>query len=342
MSLEAGAQIGVWRLQAWLGGGANGEVWLAYDPEGLPAAMKILPTDANERQRRALHTEARALSQFSDPCIPRLLANLIESEPPALAISFYEARPLSRMILEGETARLPMGDSLDLLTSLAETLHTVHAKGWLHRDIKPSNILAGTPPALIDFGIAAPLDADPLNPVGTPAYAPPLDARYRGTVRDVYAVALVAYEVLFGTHALFTSADVAALAGGLDPHRAFRELAGERIASGAWRRPDKLPADQVPDRLQGIDRPALTALIVSALKGEASDPVVWVGAMSAIVTAESNQLYLQRAERVINAPAVMPDITDLPAGSRGLPWWTWLIAAGGFFALWLLARGTLF
>jgi serine/threonine-protein kinase len=110
--------------------------------------------------------------------------------------------------------KLPVGDAVRILAEIADALAYAHAEGVVHRDIKPENILLeGSHAVLTDFGVARALVAagsggrgkgltDTGVVVGTPAYMSPEQAagEHRIDARsDVYALAVVGYEMLSGT-----------------------------------------------------------------------------------------------------------------------------------------------
>ena len=100
------------------------------------------------------------------------------------------------------------------MRDVASALAYAHAKGVVHRDIKPENILLADGSATVaDFGVAKALAASQTNPgsgltsvgmaLGTPAYMAPEQAA--GDARtdhraDIYALGVVAYEMLTGHH----------------------------------------------------------------------------------------------------------------------------------------------
>jgi pimeloyl-ACP methyl ester carboxylesterase len=123
--------------------------------------------------------------------------------------------------IDGETMRdrlsrageLPVTESIRILRQLLDALEYAHGHGVVHRDIKPENVLLSGRHALVtDFGVAKALRdlssstaATSLmtaigTTVGTPAYMAPeqvggANVDHRA---DIYAVGVVAYEMLTG------------------------------------------------------------------------------------------------------------------------------------------------
>jgi len=105
---------------------------------------------------------------------------------------------------------LPVVDVVRVLYDVAEALDYAHGQGVVHRDIKPANILrSGSYSLITDFGVAKALNASmPASgmtstgmAVGTPAYMAPEqlagDASADHRI-DIYALGLLAYELLNG------------------------------------------------------------------------------------------------------------------------------------------------
>ena len=114
-----------------------------------------------------------------------------------------------------------------VLHDVVDALAYAHGRGVIHRDIKPANILRlGSHALVTDFGVAKALSAAmPISGVttagiaiGTPAYMAPeqlagdpaADHRI-----DIYAVGLLAYELLIGASPFSSSSPQATMAAQL-------------------------------------------------------------------------------------------------------------------------------
>jgi serine/threonine-protein kinase len=108
--------------------------------------------------------------------------------------------------------RLPVETVTRIVAGLADALDAAARAGVVHRDVKPENILLeeGTGRVLlVDFGVARltagenrPESTGPGMAVGTPAYMSPEQATGDDVVdprSDLYALGVVAYEMLTGT-----------------------------------------------------------------------------------------------------------------------------------------------
>jgi len=112
-----------------------------------------------------------------------------------------------RLEKEGE---LPISEAVRIIREVVDALAFAHAQGVVHRDIKPDNImLSGRHAMVMDFGIAkAVSEATGRNQLttagvalGTPTYMAPEQATADPHVdhrADIYAVGIMAYELLAG------------------------------------------------------------------------------------------------------------------------------------------------
>jgi serine/threonine protein kinase/outer membrane protein assembly factor BamB len=192
--------IGDFRLQARLGAGGMGRVYLAFSPAGRAVAVKVIhPHLARDpafaaRFRREVAAAQAVNAIYAAPVV----AAGPDDDPPWLATAFVPAPPLQDVVMAA--GPLPEDAVWKLAAGLAEGLRAVHASGLVHRDLKPSNVLLATDgPRVIDFGIARVLDGTRLTSTadvfGTPTYMSPEQAR-GGSVdppSDIFSLGGVIY-----------------------------------------------------------------------------------------------------------------------------------------------------
>jgi serine/threonine-protein kinase len=220
--LAPGCRIGNYELLYELGRGAIGETFAARASggphDGQIVCVKVLAQEfrgsrSAERDAavRYLRHEARVVSQLDHPNIARLLDSGGSGDVWYLAFELVEGVNLSDVLAHG-----PLGayHVLHLGLELSKALACAHERDVLHRDIKPSNILISTSGdvKLVDFGLAK-LNAGAASQfsqhVGTPRYFSPEQLRGDALTpaTDIYAVGLVLFELLTGSHP-FHHADI--------------------------------------------------------------------------------------------------------------------------------------
>ncbi len=212
-SLEAGAEIGPYRIVELLGAGGMGRVYLAEQTESRRrVALKFLDLSLDfPHARKRFETECRALARLDHPNVSRFLdAGSSDRGAPFLVMEFIDGQPITSYC---DHRSLPISERLALFAEVCHGAEHAHRHALLHRDIKPGNVLVAEAggrarPKLIDFGIVKMLDASQMvsltGPflIGTPAYMSPealSQERQLDPRSDVYSLGVVLYELLTGT-----------------------------------------------------------------------------------------------------------------------------------------------
>ncbi|MCL4227344.1 MAG: protein kinase [Myxococcales bacterium] len=199
---------GRYRIGAMLGRGGMGEVYAAHDLDlEEEVALKLLRTElsTDPSYRKRLRGEVRLARRVSHPNVCRV--HDIGQHEAHLFVTMAlvpgkSLRQLQRAIRAGQALPFTLPAIVDLVSQLCAALGAAHAAGVLHRDVKPDNVLVDDGRVVLtDFGVASVAGTGDDTVVGTPAYtAPellrgePCDGR-----ADVYAAAVVAYELVAGT-----------------------------------------------------------------------------------------------------------------------------------------------
>ena len=157
--LAPGAQIGRFQVQALLGQGGMGAVYLAWDPvlERRVALKAIhLGEDGKAPAKARFRREAKALAQLNHRNVCQVHDWVEAGGSAYIAMEFIEGEILSK-VAEG----LDLRRKLQVLRSIAHALEAAHAKGIVHRDLKPSNVMvdAGGQIKVLDFGLARLVDS---------------------------------------------------------------------------------------------------------------------------------------------------------------------------------------
>ncbi|MCX5414320.1 PQQ-binding-like beta-propeller repeat protein [Streptomyces sp. NBC_00059] len=206
MSLRGGdpVEIGGYPLEARLGSGGMGTVFLARTSSGRPVAIKLIHQQfaGDDEFRIRFRQEVAAARRVSGAFTAAVVDAAPEAEQPWMATTYIEGQTLAQRIaangpLDGaELRRLAIG--------LAEALRDIHRVGVVHRDLKPSNVvLSPEGPRVIDFGISRAADQQTLTMtgrvIGTPPFMSPeqLQApRGVGPPSDVFSLGtLLVYSV---------------------------------------------------------------------------------------------------------------------------------------------------
>ena len=199
--------IGRYRIEKVLGRGGFGCVYLAFDDELRRNVTIKVPHDhrvTSETDIEEFLAEARTLAMLEHPhVVPVHDIGQTDDGICYIVSRYIDGSDLSH---RKRTAPLSIGESVELIATIAEALHYAHTHKVIHRDVKPTNILLdrrGTA-YIADFGLALlEEDAATSNTVtGTPAYMSPEQARgenhlVSGT-SDIFSLGVVLYELVSG------------------------------------------------------------------------------------------------------------------------------------------------
>lgn len=224
--------VGRYLIEASLGKGGMGEVFLAHDPscDRHVALKRIRPELRTSKiiQSRFLR-EAKVASFLNHPSIVPIFS--IETTPEIFyTMPFVEGETLRQILRttreqekNGEVSH-PIGRSILTLAriflQICEAIAYTHSKGILHRDLKPENVIVGKygEVMILDWGIADFIDQiekeKPVKEVlvkstkeeltrpgkitGTLAYMAPerLKGKSSSVQTDLYALGVILYQML--------------------------------------------------------------------------------------------------------------------------------------------------
>jgi serine/threonine-protein kinase len=307
-----------------LGGGGMSRVFLATERAlGRSVVLKVLPPElAGEVSVERFRREVALTARLQHPnIVPVIGAGETTPVGPKAGLLYYTMPYVDGESLRARIeriGRLPMADAISVIRDVARALAFAQAHGIVHRDLKPENILlAGEAATVTDFGIAKalerseadsasqharPVNAKPLTSVGvavgTPAYMAPEQIAVDPSVdhrSDLYALGVVAYEILAGAH----------------PFAGRRAVA--LLAAHATEKPEPIEI-----RRPGIS-PKLAALVMGLLEKRPDD------------RPQSAENVLRTLDRVGSAhtgaiPAAAPVLPPQPT-RKAMPraWYLWAI-----------------
>ena len=202
-------------IERELGGGGMSRVVLARDARlDRRVVVKLLPpsvtaTLSAERFKR----EIMLAAALQHPNIVPVLSAGDFGTLPYFIMPFIEGESLRTRMQRGP---LSVREAVSILKDVARALAFAHGRGIIHRDIKPDNVLLAAGAAVVtDFGVAKAISASRQSgaqaaagtmtgvgtSLGTPAYMAPEQAAADPATdhrADVYALGIVAYEMLTG------------------------------------------------------------------------------------------------------------------------------------------------
>jgi tetratricopeptide (TPR) repeat protein len=215
-------RIGRYQLLQRLGGGGQGIVYAAHDPElDRRVAVKVLRTDRpSDGATDRLLREAAALARLSHPNIVTINDVGTHDAGVYIVTQLVEGQTLTKWLGSSRSWREIVQAFLDAGAGLI----AAHEQGIVHRDFKPDNVLVGNDGRiqLVDFGLATATSSSADDSVqtdegqgstrsgdsltqtgvvmGTPAYMAPEQHLAQPTTpaTDQYAFCVSLHQALYG------------------------------------------------------------------------------------------------------------------------------------------------
>jgi serine/threonine protein kinase len=207
-----GRSFGDYRLQRLMATGGMARIYSAIDTKlGRTVAVKLLSVEGNPDTTLAhrFQREARAIARLDHKNIITIYHYGETGGFCYIAMRMIDGRDLSAEIarLRRGGHKMEVGRALYLLEQIAAALDYAHQHSIVHRDVKPSNILIDKQDhaVLTDFGLLLQSTDDATKTqgtaFGTPRYIAPeqaLDSAKAVSQTDIYALAVILYEILTG------------------------------------------------------------------------------------------------------------------------------------------------
>ena len=249
------------RVERELGGGGMSRVFLAEETRlGRRVVIKLLPPEASEGiPADRFEREIKVAASLQHPHVVPVLSAGTADGLLYYIMPYIEGESLAARL--ARTGALPVGEAVRILRDVSDALAYAHGRGVVHRDIKPDNImLAGRHALVTDFGVAKAVSASVNRSmalttggvtIGTPTYMAPEQAAADPNLdhrADIYALGVVAYEMLCGRPPFMAPTPQAMLAAHVtqnpDPVNAHRQTIPADISQIVMRCLEKHPADR--------------------------------------------------------------------------------------------------
>lgn len=205
------ATLGRYRVEAMVGRGSMGAVYLGRDPQiGRQVAIKTLALtrefsgDQLVEARARFFREAETAGRLQHRDIVTIFDVGEAQDLAYIAMEFVNGHDLQMDAVPGRL--LPVPQVLEITARVAEALAYAHSQGVVHRDIKPANVMVDLATGLVkvmDFGVARITDANRTRTglvLGTPSYMSPeqMAGRPVDGRSDLYSLGVMLFQLLTG------------------------------------------------------------------------------------------------------------------------------------------------
>ncbi|MDT7511507.1 protein kinase domain-containing protein [Bifidobacterium sp. H6bp9] len=309
---------GRYRILREIAQGGMATVYEALDQRlSRHVAVKIMHTMLAQGPHRAqfeerFRREARSAAAIANPHIVQVYDTGVDQGLDYLVMEYVHGISLRRdMARQGV---YPLKETLRILGEILDGLASAHRAGVIHRDIKPENILINDRGhvEITDFGLARAAAQATLSStgmlMGTAAYLAPetIENNEASPQSDLYAVGIIAYEMLTGTvpfasdnpvtivfkHVHEDVPSLARVCPGIDPSVAA-------LVSGMTDRSPEHRPDDAGKALESLRK------VVKGLDRQAMDYVLPAGAAAAAASGQPESAIAGTAEHD-------PEVTGSP------------------------------
>jgi hypothetical protein len=218
--------IGRYRLDRRIGSGGMGTVYAGVDDAlNRPTAIKVIRPELvqNPHVTTRFQQEARAAAALVHRNVITIYDFGVERGYPFIIMELLAGRTLRTEL--DRTKPFSPNRTIEIMDGVCGAVEEAHRRKLLHRDLKPENIfLTETPTGevikVLDFGLVKALETsiksnDPTRLAssmiaGTPYYMAPeqLTGETATQATDVWALGVMAYEMLVGVHPFATNSEV--------------------------------------------------------------------------------------------------------------------------------------
>ncbi len=205
--LEGTLLDGRYRVATKIATGGTSTVYRGLDTRlDRPVALKVMDSRyAGDQQfLTRFRLEARTVARLKDPGLVAVYDQGLDARHPFLVMELVEGGTLRELL--SERGPMPPHAVAAVLRPVLGGLAAAHRAGLVHRDVKPENVLISDEGdvKIVDFGLVRAVAAAGITStsviLGTAAYLSPEQVRDGNASprSDVYAVGVVAYELLTG------------------------------------------------------------------------------------------------------------------------------------------------
>lgn len=173
-------------------------------------AIKIIHQHLSENEEfiQRFEQEAAVIAQLRHSNIVQVHDFNHEGDVYFMVMEYVPGETLAKRLeaLKAAGIRLPLNDTIRILTTICDAVDYAHQRRMIHRDLKPSNVMINllNEPILMDFGIARIIGGRSHTAtgaaMGTAAYMSPEQVRGEQTDHrsDIYSLGIMMYEMLSG------------------------------------------------------------------------------------------------------------------------------------------------